>query len=163
MVGWLVVFVVRAGAFCPHGSGAVFSPTLRTRVLPRANEYDVWWQQRRERSIIHNPNQARVPSEAPGTLELNVDNVALVLSEFVRSDYARSVFNNARVDGTDYGRIGGMFESVRLANTTLVVKLKRVFEERNTALLERVSRYLRARIPTLKGFHAVHREGVDIF
>ena len=45
--------------------------------------------------------------------------VAVVLGEFLRSDYARQVFNHCRVAGTDYGQIRGMFISLKLVGGTL--------------------------------------------
>ena len=96
-------------------------------------------------------------------LEFNRESVALVLTEFVRSDYARQHFNRISADGTDYGQVGGMFEQVELVDSKLlVVKLKRAFNERNEAILDRLSRYFRVRIPRIKQIHAKHRDGIDI-
>ena len=53
---------------------------------------------------------------------------------------------NAQMDD---GQIGNVFESVRLADATLIVKLKRAYGERNEVLMERLSRYLRVRIPQI--------------
>ena len=87
--------------------------------------------------------------------------VALVLSEFVGSDYARAVFNNVRAPGTDYGRIGGMFESVRLRNGTLELTLRQTYNNIE-GLLDRLTKYLRARIPDLRAVHQVLADGYNI-
>ena len=49
----------------------------------------------------------------------------------------------------DEGQIGAIFQSVQLADATLVVKLKRSYGQGNEILMERLSRYLRVRIPQL--------------
>ena len=108
--------------------------------------------------------QAQAQTQPPQALELSLDNVAQVLSEFVRSDYARQCFNHVNAQPTDYGQIDGMFESVELLNTRLNIKLRQSFGERNNALLERISLYLRARIPRPRlEIHALHRDGMDIW
>lgn len=56
-----------------------------------------------------------------------------------------------------------MFESVRLVNAKLVLKLKPVMDERNTNVLDRLSRYIRVRIPQIAEIHALHRDGMDIY
>ena len=49
----------------------------------------------------------------------------------------------------DEGQIGAIFQSVQLADDTLVVKLQRAYGQGNEILMERLSRYLRVRIPQL--------------
>eukprot|EP00320_Phaeocystis_rex_P020252 CAMPEP_0119096758 /NCGR_PEP_ID=MMETSP1178-20130426/173826_1 /TAXON_ID=33656 /ORGANISM="unid sp, Strain CCMP2000" /LENGTH=162 /DNA_ID=CAMNT_0007080659 /DNA_START=14 /DNA_END=502 /DNA_ORIENTATION=+ len=127
--------------FRPSLSGTCFlSPRPRVPA-PRANEFDLWWAARGRMQR----------ADAPGALPLNTDSVALVLTEFVNSEFARRLFKpgydlNAQMDD---GQIGAMFESVKLTEATLVVKLKRAYGERNEVLLERLCRYLRVRIPQL--------------
>ena len=52
---------------------------------------------------------------------------------------------------------------MQLGEAKLVLRLKRVFDERNTHLLERLALYLRAKIPQIKQVHALHRDGMDIY
>ena len=137
------------------------SPHPRAAAL-RANQFDSWWEERRALNTLHNARKQVPASDAP-TLERNVESVALVLTEFVRSDYARQCFNHCNAQPTDYGQLEGMFQMVRLADKKLVVKLRRAFDERNDALLDRLTRYLRARIPEIGEIHAIHREGQDIY
>jgi len=126
--------------------------------------------------------QAARAATAPNTLQLDEDfwwsgamlsdevsrwsppsssSVALVLTEFVRSDYARQVFNYCRVAGTDYGQIRGMFESVRLVGTKLELKPKQACANVE-GLFDRLAKYLRARIPQIKEIHEMTRDGSNI-
>ena len=96
-------------------------------------------------------------------MPLDRESVALVLTAFVRSEYARQVCNFRNVEPTEHGRIDGMFETVQLGDAKLVLRLKRVFDERNVHLLERLALYMRAKIPQIKQIHALHRDGMDIY
>ena len=49
----------------------------------------------------------------------------------------------------DDGQIGVIFKSVRLIDATLVVTLQRAYGQGNEVLMERLSRYLRVRIPQI--------------
>ena len=139
------------------------SPRLgERRTLPvRANEYDDWWNERRARSTLQNGKLVNAPDPTE-TLQLERDNIVLVLSEFVRSDYARVLCNHCQVSPTDYGKINGMFEQVQLGDGKVVVRLKRVFET-NEGLMDRCAKYLRARIPQVRTVELVHRDGRDIY
>lgn len=53
---------------------------------------------------------------------------------------------NAQMDD---GQIGVIFKSVRLIDATLVVTLQRAYGQGNEVLMERLSRYLRVRIPQI--------------
>ena len=117
--------------------------TLPNGMLPL--EADFWW------STLEEDYWYPPPSSS----------VALVLSEFVGSDYARAVFNNVRAPGTDYGRIGGMFQSVRLRNGTVELTLRQDYNNIE-GLLDRLTKYFRARIPHLQGVHQVLADGVNI-
>ena len=75
------------------------------------------------------------------------DLLAVVLSEFVQSDYARECRNYCNIMPLDYGQVEGMFESLQRIDTKLVVKLKRNFEQRNVQLLDKLAKHLRARLP----------------
>ena len=87
--------------------------------------------------------------------------VAQVLSEFVGSDYARQVFNNMRAPGTDYGQIRGMFEAVRLRDGTLELTMRQQYNNIE-GLLDRLAKYLRARIPQLKSINHMLADGMNI-
>ena len=86
------------------------------------------------------PEQGQAP-------ELDAESVACCLTEFVETDYARRLCDTCNVAPTDYGRLGGMFESVRLRGTTIELKLKRSFEQKSTSLLDRLTKHLRQRMP----------------
>jgi len=158
-------FAICTSAFCPNLIGArTLSQRARSFPAVQANAFDDWWEERKTRNTLRNREQkVQAPSSAPEPLQLDRDSVALVLTEFVRSDYALQLCNRANVDGTDYGQISGMFESVRLVNTKIVVKLKQAFGERTESLLDRLAKYFRMRIPHVVEIHAEHREGVDIY
>ena len=122
------------------------------------NPFDAWWAERRARNTVGKRREAP-PVEA---LQLDTDTVALVLSEFVDSKYARSVCNHVQIQPTDFGQIDGMFDSVQVGEANVVVKLKRVFTNVE-GLMDRLAVYLRARIPHIKAINSVHRDGVDIY
>ena len=84
---------------------------------------------------------------APDALDVNA--VAHVLTEFCQSDYARQACQYCNIAPSEYGKIQGMFKSVRLDETRLVVKLHRSFEQRSAQLLDRLAKHLRARMPQL--------------
>ena len=80
-------------------------------------------------------------------LESIDDLLAVALSEFVQSDYARECCNYCNIMPLDYGQVDGMFESLQRVDTKLIVKLKRNFEQRNVQLLDKLAKHLRARMP----------------
>ena len=123
-----------------------------------ANEFDVWWLERRARHTVSQSGQAPKAPPPGDTLQLNVESVRLVLNEFVRSNYCREICNHHRVEPTDYGQIAGIFESVRLVDDKLVVKLKHVFNG-NPAMLDRLGKYARGRIPSIVRLEAITRDG----
>ena len=85
--------------------------------------------------------QAPAPTAAP---RADVSSVAEVFTEFVNSDYARQLCNYCNVQPTDYGIVSGMFETIRVDENKLVVKLKFAFEQRSEKLLDRLQKHLRA-------------------
>ena len=89
--------------------------------------------------------------------------VGLVLTEFVESTYARAVFSNSArsVDETDRATIRGMFAEVQLRDGTLELTMRPAFENVE-GLLDRLSKYLRARIPQIKEIHQMLRDGRNI-
>ena len=101
--------------------------------------------------------QAPAPAPAPAAEPLDAigrpaaesvdDLLAVVLSEFVQSDYARECCNYCNIMPLDYGQVEGMFESLQRIDTKLVVKLKRNFEQRNVQLLDKLAKHLRASLP----------------
>ena len=107
--------------------------------------------------------QGAQATEAEPPLLLDPAGVEQVLTEFVQSVYALTLFRNFKCEPTDYGQIAGMFEFVQLRQGGIVVKLKRTFGETNPGLLDRMANYLRARIPQLKTVTVIHREGQDIY
>ena len=73
-------------------SGARFV-SQRPRVLPAlraVNEFDAWWAVRGAQT-----------RDAPGALPLSTDSVALVLTEFASSDFARRLCKPGSVDRTN--------------------------------------------------------------
>ena len=130
-----------------------------------ANEHDDWWVSRRANSRVHDLPRLkdRVSSAPLEPLDLNLDTVGTVFGEFVESDYAVGQCNTAYISPTDFGQIHGMFDRVELDGARVEVQLKRVFDERNEALLERLAMYLRARIPNIREVHAKNRDGVNIY
>lgn len=95
-------------------------------------------------------------------LPLDVPSLTLVLEEFVESDYASQVCSCCNLQPTDYGAISGMFESVRLTDAKVVVKLKPTLNQVE-GLKDRLATYIRARMPEIVEIHAVLRDGVDIY
>lgn len=87
--------------------------------------------------------------------------VALVLHEFLRSDYAQVLFNNYQVAGTEIGQVRGMFVSVRLRGGTLELQPKQAFANVE-GLFERLSTYVRARLPQIRQIHEKIRDGIKI-
>ena len=82
------------------------------------------------------------------------------LTEFLQCDYARKLCDecgvNPVIGAPMEKRVGLMFEYVRLADTTLEMRLHRVFEQRHERLLEHLVKHLRPRMPHLERllFHA---------
>lgn len=159
----LLNFVGSALAFSSLAHRTLYSlPQVRINTILFSNLHDAWWTERRARNVPLDAQGMPVPAIA--TLELDRDSVVMVLREFVQSDYAMQIFTYSNIQSvTDYGEIRGMFEYVRVDNTTIEVKMKKAFDDRNTALLDRLSKYLRARIPSIAEIHAVHRDGLDIY
>ena len=112
---------------------------------------DFWWTR---------PNMAGEVSEM-GWMPPASSSIGLVLTDFVESTYAKAVFNNARVDGTDRATVRGMFSEVRLRDGTLELTMKPAFENIE-GLLDRLSKYLRAKVPQIKEIHQMLRDGRNI-
>ena len=127
-----------------------------------------------------------VPVKEPNPLQLSRNSVAQVMSEFVGSNFCKTTCNVHNLPPSEFGNIDLMFEEVKVSGEDLLrparrgsrhaghthapsvprveVRLKRVFDERNEALLDRLSKYLRARIPQPHlEFYALHRDGRDVF
>jgi hypothetical protein len=103
-------------------------------------------------------------AQALQPLPLNVESVTEVLTDFVRSRYAWETFNYASVQCvTDYGTLEGMFQNVQIKEGgKIVITMKPVFSSME-GLLDRMTTYLRARIPQIVAIHAMHRDGFDIY
>jgi len=70
-----------------------------------------------------------------------------LLTEFVQTDWAKQMCTYCNINPTAYGTIRGMFESVRLVDGKLVVKLNRSFEQRSDKLLDKLVKHLRGKLP----------------
>ena len=84
------------------------------------------------------------------------EGLAALLTEFVRSDYARQLCDYCNAPAAEYGQVSGMFERLHLNDDKLVVKLKSAFDQRAEKLLDRLARHLRAnraRIPRIRTLH----------
>ena len=116
-----------------------------------APEDDFWW------------TSAMLSTEASeyGWSPPAASSVGRVLTEFVQSEYAAVIFNVRKVDGMDRAQVRGMFESVRLRNGTLELTLKQSCANVE-GMLERLALYVRARMPTVKAVHEVHKDGTNI-
>jgi hypothetical protein len=77
-----------------------------------------------------------------------------VLNEFVETDYARKLCDQANVQtmigAPSQKRISVMFESVRLSDARLEVRFTRPFEQRSERLLEQLVKHLRVKMPDLE-------------
>lgn len=99
------------------------------------------------------PYAAQAPAEAPnpaGAPQLDGEMVAQVLQEFVETDFCKKICEYCNVGPTAYGQITGIFQSVRLVDNRLVVKLERSVEQRSEKLLDKLAKHLRARLPLIK-------------
>ena len=95
------------------------------------------------------------PDAIPG---LDGPTITAVLSEFVSTDYCRTLCNHCNCPPTDYGQIWGVFESVRLDGVKLVVQLKPAFNAKSEVLLSKLAKHLRARLPQLKQLNEDSRQ-----
>ena len=158
----------RTLAFGPNPLPLALSASARARAFPAlrihatVNEFDIWWQERQACNTVEARRQG-LAAVATETLPVEPENVGLVLTEFVQSDFCRKVCNHHNIQPTDYGQIYGIFESVYLHESSVILKLKRVFGDRNDGILDRVTRYLRARLPDLKAVQVEHRDGANIY
>ena len=171
-------------AFCPTGRGAL-APSAQARAFPllRGNEFSAEARAaaraaaaggqthvtmangnvvRAKQAVAARPSAIAAPSRqarptAPDALQPDGESVALVLQEFVQSDYARQLCDYCNVPGTDYGRMAAMFESVRLLGGTIEIKLAQRFEQRSAKLLDRLAKHLRTRMPQLQRLSYEHR------
>jgi len=156
---------ITTSPFCPAYRYRAISPSPRAHPVATGNVYDNWFEQRRTRNSVSSDVTAQeAQAQALQPLPLNVDSVAQVLTEFVRSRYAWETFNYANLQCvTDYGTLEGMFHTVQVKEGgTIVLKMQPAFSSME-GLLDRVTTYLRARIPQIVQVHAVHRDGFDIY
>jgi len=76
-----------------------------------------------------------------------------VLAEFVKSPYAKQLFDESNVQpliGSGTSMIGVMFKSLSLSGDKLEVTLNQAFQQRSDRLLEQLVKHLRAGMPQLK-------------
>jgi hypothetical protein len=130
---------------------------------PTGNVYDEWFEERRSRNRVSSTETQEQQAQALQPLPVDVASVSQVLTEFVESRYAWDTFNYANIQCvTDYGTLEGMFQRVQVKEDgTIVLKMKPAFSSME-GLLDRVTTYLRARMPQVAQVHAVHRDGFDI-
>ena len=99
---------------------------------------------------------AQVPSAAPRepkAAALDKETLTRVLAEFVRSPYAKQLFDECNVQpliGSGSSMITVLFKSLALTDAKLVVSLNRAFEQRSDRILEQLVKHLRARMPPLE-------------
>jgi len=102
------------------------------------------------------PAPTPAPSEAPRepTNVIDKETLTQVLTDFVETAYCRRMCDESKVQpligSPRHVRIGIMFESVRLVDAKLVVRLHSVFEQRSERLLEQFVKHLRERTPELE-------------
>lgn len=85
-----------------------------------------------------------VYAPAPTAPQVDGDQVAHALEQFVASDYARQMCTYVNASPTAYGKIRGMFEEVRMVDNRLLVRLNRPFEQVADKLLDKLAKHLRA-------------------
>jgi len=142
--------------------------------LQQANIHDIWWEQRQDIDRLrmlgeHPPNDdltRRTQTTTLETLPLDKVHLAQALTEFVESDFVRTMFVYFDVqEVTSYGTLRGVFESVEFNDNgrTITLRLNRSFDAKKAQLLDRLSKYLRARLDRRVQIHALHRDGRDIW
>lgn len=97
------------------------------------------------------------PQASAGVPQLDVQTVEEVLTEFCMSDYARQLYDYCNVGPTEYGKVRGMFESVRVVDSKLVVRLQGPFQQRSEKLMDKLAKHLRQRMPEVQ--RLMHESG----
>ena len=134
-----------------RAAARVARATQEHHAVPPVSHSSPQVQSTRPAPVSHTSPQALSMQPAPAPkAQTDGGSVALVLTEFVRSDYARQLFDYCNVQPTDYGQLGGMFESVQLVDTKLVIKLSRAVEQRSDKVLDRLAKHLRTRMPQIE-------------
>jgi len=133
----------RAAARAARRAGAAGQ---QEQVQPAINDEKPW----QAPAVMPRTRRSQLHTAAPDPRQADVDAVAGVLADFVQSDYALQACNYCNINPTDYGQIDGMFESVRLVDTRLVVKLKWAFEQRSDKLMDRLAKHLRKTMPQIR-------------
>ena len=123
----LLLLVVRATAL--HAHARIGSMSLAGRALPG--------------QLRAHAGSTAMSSDDAATR----DNLVRVLSGFVRSEYAVKLCRYVDANPADCGQISGMFESVRLVDGVLDVKLTRPFTHQAVPILDRLAEQLRAEAP----------------
>jgi hypothetical protein len=125
------------------------------------NEFDLWWVESR-RPNVRNGEVIQSQGWRPEALPFDRASVTKIFTDFVQSDFAKQTSNICNINPTDYGRIEGMFEFVRLENPRLVLKLKKNFQGRAGVIFDRLAKYIHVRIPQVAEIHSLHKDGVNI-
>ena len=90
------------------------------------------------------------PAAASTPEDVSTEAVAQVLMDFCQTDFAKKMCEYCSVSPTEFGQLSSMFESVRVEQRKIVVRLNRRFEQRSEKLLDRLVKYLRTEMPQLK-------------
>ena len=111
------------------GYGLGYTPTTPLRpeagnsFVPAAdNVHDIWWTQRRARQRVRAGTAQGAPAAKPEPpVALDQAGVEQVLTEFVQSMYAATLFRNFRCEPTDYGQIAGSLLGVMVGGMRGIV------------------------------------------
>ena len=90
------------------------------------------------------------PAAASTPEDVSTEAVAQVLMDFCQTDFAKQMCEYCSISPTEFGQLSSMFESVRVEQRKIVVRLNRRFEQRSEKLLDRLVKYLRTEMPQLK-------------
>ena len=90
------------------------------------------------------------PQASAGAPQLDRQSVDELLAEFCTSDYAKQLCDYCNVGPMDYGKVRGMFESVRVIDSKLVIKLQRPFQQRSEKLFDKLVKLIRVRMPEVE-------------
>ena len=134
-------------------------PPLQQPPLQQQQSFTAQPQMSRAQQLRESQNAAfgYKPQASAGAPQLNRQDVDQMLAEFCTSDYARQLCDYCNVGPMDYGKVSGMFESVRIIDSKLLVKLARPFQQRSEKLFDKLSRHIRQRMPEVE--RLMHESG----
>jgi len=106
------------------------------------------------RQLVQSSSAVASPSAHKPKHGLNGETLTRVLNDFVEGAYVRRLCDECGaqmlIGAPRQSRIGIVFESVRLTDARLEVRLHRAFEQRSDRLLEKLAKHLRAELPVLE-------------